>query len=298
MEERKYLDDVPREVQDLLFDEQNEQAGEKLLEIDPNLNVNVEIHDIICRLKKANAAPSADDLKYLKDVPREIQDEIFKNKLTVARAMFCVRKNMSPKEVKEEFNGIVHRIYKANPSVRLANGSIEESEKSPAPGCLLMIAALLLCGLFFNLFESSKLVDFFGPILSLLVVVVFVVGFFMFVTRLNIDNSVSPSPPKPLPQVLPKKSSIVQCKTCKKSVSQTAPECPHCGEHLPGLKIFCPKCRSASVQLGQKGYGALKAAAGALILGPGGLLVGFHGRKNMELKCLSCGNKWKPKDLR
>ncbi len=113
----------------------------------------------------------------------------------------------------------------------------------------------------------------------------------------DIGKVLTPTPPKPkkIPEIMPKDSRLMGCKTCGKEVSQTAPSCPHCGENLPGVRVICPKCKSTNIQIGEKGYGALKSAVGGLILGPGGLLIGFHGRKDIQLKCLSCGNKWKPK---
>jgi hypothetical protein len=92
--------------------------------------------------------------------------------------------------------------------------------------------------------------------------------------------------------------SLAECKTCKGKVSKTAPVCPHCGENLPAIHVSCPKCNSTQIEIGRKGFGLGKAAVGAVVLGPGGLLAGLHGRKNMELHCLSCGKKWKPKNLK
>ena len=45
---------------------------------------------------------------------------------------------------------------------------------------------------------------------------------------------------------------------------------------------------------GQKGFGLGKAAVGAILLGPIGIAGGLLGRKDLELVCLSCNNKWKP----
>ena len=87
---------------------------------------------------------------------------------------------------------------------------------------------------------------------------------------------------------------LVECKTCGKEVSKTAPACPHCGESLPGLHVKCPKCGSMSVQIGQKGFGLGKAVVGGLLLGPVGLLGGMFGRKKAELVCQACGKKWNP----
>jgi len=89
-------------------------------------------------------------------------------------------------------------------------------------------------------------------------------------------------------------SSIVKCKTCGKDVSKTAPTCPHCGKSAPGLHIKCPMCGSMNFSMGQKRFGIGKAAAGAILLGPIGLVSGLLGRKDLELVCLNCKNKWKP----
>ena len=89
-------------------------------------------------------------------------------------------------------------------------------------------------------------------------------------------------------------AELVNCKTCGKQVSKTAPTCPHCGENAPGLHIKCPKCNSMNISSGQKGFGLGKAAIGGILLGPVGLLGGMFGRKTIELVCQSCGHKWKP----
>jgi DNA-directed RNA polymerase subunit RPC12/RpoP len=87
---------------------------------------------------------------------------------------------------------------------------------------------------------------------------------------------------------------LIKCKTCGKQVSKTAPTCPYCGENAPGINISCPVCTSKNFSTGQKGFGLGKAAAGAVLLGPVGLLGGLLGRKKIEFICQSCGHKWKP----
>jgi DNA-directed RNA polymerase subunit RPC12/RpoP len=89
-------------------------------------------------------------------------------------------------------------------------------------------------------------------------------------------------------------ATLVKCKTCGEQVSKTAPTCPHCGENAPGINIKCPVCNSMNFSTGQKGFGLGKAAAGAILLGPVGLLGGMFGRKKIELVCQACGHKWKP----
>lgn len=89
-------------------------------------------------------------------------------------------------------------------------------------------------------------------------------------------------------------AELVKCKTCGKDVSKTAPTCPHCGENAPGLHIKCPACQSMNVSPEAKGFSLGKAAAGALLLGPVGLVGGMLGRKDIEFVCKACGHKWKP----
>jgi predicted RNA-binding Zn-ribbon protein involved in translation (DUF1610 family) len=87
---------------------------------------------------------------------------------------------------------------------------------------------------------------------------------------------------------------IVPCRACGRDVSRTAPACPHCGESTPGLRVNCPKCRSISVAIGQKGFSVGKAAVGNLLFGPVGLVIGMKGAKNVELACAECGWRWTP----
>jgi tellurium resistance protein TerD len=46
-----------------------------------------------------------------------------------------------------------------------------------------------------------------------------------------------------------------------------------------------------SISSGQKGFGLGKAAVGAILLGPVGLLGGMLDRKKIELVCQSCGHR-------
>jgi tellurium resistance protein TerD len=54
----------------------------------------------------------------------------------------------------------------------------------------------------------------------------------------------------------------------------------------------CSKCGSKSITAGNKGFGVGKAAAGAVLLGPVGLIGGFIGSKKTVVTCLNCGHKW------
>jgi predicted RNA-binding Zn-ribbon protein involved in translation (DUF1610 family) len=90
-------------------------------------------------------------------------------------------------------------------------------------------------------------------------------------------------------------SKMITCKSCGKEVSSTALSCPHCGEGAPSIRFRCPKCNSENIFSGQKGFATGKAAVGALLLGPVGLLGGMIGSKKAELVCKDCGNKWSVK---
>ena len=54
----------------------------------------------------------------------------------------------------------------------------------------------------------------------------------------------------------------------------------------------CPKCGSNSLHSEKRGYNAVKGVLGMLTIG--GLLLGFHGSRKIEITCLSCGYKFKP----
>lgn len=54
--------------------------------------------------------------------------------------------------------------------------------------------------------------------------------------------------------------------------------------------VKCPKCRSSSISANNKGFGVGKAAVGAVIAGPIGLLSGLVGSGKIKITCLSCGH--------
>jgi hypothetical protein len=56
--------------------------------------------------------------------------------------------------------------------------------------------------------------------------------------------------------------------------------------------ICCPKCGSMSLNASKKGFGAGKAAVGALLLGPLGLAAGAIGSGDVTITCLKCGKQW------
>jgi len=59
-------------------------------------------------------------------------------------------------------------------------------------------------------------------------------------------------------------------------------------------EIKCPKCYSKQVTANAKGFSGGKAVAGAVLLGPIGLLGGTLGSKKVKITCLKCGYQWEP----
>jgi len=94
------------------------------------------------------------------------------------------------------------------------------------------------------------------------------------------------------------RSKQVECKVCKRIVSELAAVCPNCGESLPGLKIQCPECFSYHVTVEKKGFSVGQAAAGAIAVGALGLVAGMIGSKDSRLVCLGCNYRWSLPKLR
>jgi tellurium resistance protein TerD len=67
----------------------------------------------------------------------------------------------------------------------------------------------------------------------------------------------------------------------------------HVVHHMPDDTLRCPKCGSTQVSADKKGFGFLKAAAGAVLTGGYGLLGGFIGSRKVLVTCLKCGKQWK-----
>lgn len=61
-------------------------------------------------------------------------------------------------------------------------------------------------------------------------------------------------------------------------------------ENIP----YCPRCHSTHLTANKKGFGVGKAAAGAVIAGPLGLLAGGLGSRNVLITCLKCGYQFRP----
>lgn len=62
--------------------------------------------------------------------------------------------------------------------------------------------------------------------------------------------------------------------------------------------IKCPKCGSAQITANQKGFSGGKAVAGAVLTGGIGLLGGLHGKNDIVITCLACGNTWAPGEVK
>lgn len=60
----------------------------------------------------------------------------------------------------------------------------------------------------------------------------------------------------------------------------------------------CPICGSTALSAGKKGVGIGKAAAGAIIAGPIGLLAGGIGMNRPVITCLNCGHTFEPSEKR
>lgn len=56
--------------------------------------------------------------------------------------------------------------------------------------------------------------------------------------------------------------------------------------------VKCPNCGSTQIQIVKKGFGAGKAAAGGLLLGPIGLAAGAIGSERVERVCMNCMHKF------
>jgi hypothetical protein len=86
------------------------------------------------------------------------------------------------------------------------------------------------------------------------------------------------------------RSPLGSCRVCGKDVSPSAQTCPHCGEYAPAVSKQCPNCRSTRVTAFEGShFGIGKAAAGAVVLGPLGLLAGLLPTRSTFFRCLNCG---------
>lgn len=89
-------------------------------------------------------------------------------------------------------------------------------------------------------------------------------------------------------------NTMIQCPNCKNSIqTNTKIEVKEGAISMrEDDSIKCPKCGSTQITAGNKGFGLGKAAAGAVLLGPVGLLGGVIGSKKVMVGCLKCGYRW------
>ena len=59
--------------------------------------------------------------------------------------------------------------------------------------------------------------------------------------------------------------------------------------------VYCPKCLSTSISPQKKGFSVGKALVGGALTGGIGLLAGAIGSNKIDLYCMKCGNKFRPK---
>lgn len=59
-------------------------------------------------------------------------------------------------------------------------------------------------------------------------------------------------------------------------------------------EVKCPRCGSTQITAQKKGFKVGKAILGNILFGKIGLLGGFIGSNDLEIRCLKCGNKWEP----
>lgn len=61
--------------------------------------------------------------------------------------------------------------------------------------------------------------------------------------------------------------------------------------------VYCAKCGSSQIMATKKGFGVGKAAVGAVLLGPVGLVGGMISSNQLLLSCIKCGNQWEPSKI-
>ena len=57
-------------------------------------------------------------------------------------------------------------------------------------------------------------------------------------------------------------------------------------------KVCCPICQSEQIQSKTAGFSVTKAAIGAVLIGPVGLVGGAIGANKIRLYCMKCGHEW------
>lgn len=108
-----------------------------------------------------------------------------------------------------------------------------------------------------------------------------------------------PAPPVAGPAVVPQEKKAPATPPAQRSVA-AAPMTKkdqakqRIKENRSAGVACCPKCGSTSLSANKKGFSLGKAAAGAFVAGPVGLVGGTMGANKLEITCLNCGHKFKP----
>lgn len=66
------------------------------------------------------------------------------------------------------------------------------------------------------------------------------------------------------------------------------------GADLMEMPVACPKCHSTHLATNSSGFSIVKGVAGALLIGPLGLVAGAHGSSRIQITCLKCGHVFSP----
>lgn len=95
----------------------------------------------------------------------------------------------------------------------------------------------------------------------------------------------------------------VECSKCNRefvverrnTTSDMLKSAPAFGFSVPteeNIKVQCPYCNSDQLVSKTKGFSIGKAAIGAFLIGPVGLLGGAIGSKKIRVACMHCGREW------
>ena len=102
-------------------------------------------------------------------------------------------------------------------------------------------------------------------------------------------------PAKPVagPAVVPVSKNTAQRRPVAVPTSKKEQAKQRVAENKASGVACCPKCGSTSLSANKKGFSFGKAATGAFIAGPVGLVGGTLGANKLEVTCLNCGHKFR-----
>lgn len=89
-------------------------------------------------------------------------------------------------------------------------------------------------------------------------------------------------------------TQTAQCPAVTAPITQKGQARQRIAENKAAGVACCPKCGSTSLSASKKGFSLGKAAAGAFVAGPVGLVGGTLGANKLEVICLNCGHKFRP----